>query len=580
MNKKFWFLLLLLMSLFFVLAACSDSASDAEGEEDGAGETEGTDDSGGDGEGDSINENGTITYAIDQAPEGLFIDGFAGSAIDSQVNDFIHEDMVTTNENLEYIPHLAEWETEDNQEYTFTLEEGVKWHNGEELTMEDWQFAIEVLAHPDYEGPRYNYVQDIEGAEEYRAGEADSVSGFEIVDDYTAVITFNEPKVNNLENLWTTPMPKAELEDVPVADMMEAPEVRENPVGLGPFKVKEVVQGEYITLERFDDYWQGTPKLAEVTIRVIDPSLVQGALQNEEIDIMEVNPEDVEDLEQLDNVRVEEQEGLGYSYVGFRFGSYDYDNRTAVDDYDKYDSKELRKAMFYAIDREALVDTYLAGKATIVNTPVPSVHWIAADESELIQYDYDPEKAEELLEEAGYVDVNDDGYREDPNGDEFVVTFSHYAGSAAFEGRSQALMQAWEDVGLKTELATGQLIEFNTYNEMKENDDENIEVFFGAWSVGTDPDPSGLWHSEAEWNYGRWLNEESDELLDEGLSEASFDQDHRAEVYVEWQKLFNEELPALPLWENLDLYGINNKLEGVTIDAVGVRDHHEWYVTE
>src|SRR5699024_12706104 len=76
------------------------------------------------------------------------------------------------------------------------------------------------------------------------------------------------------------------------------------------------------------------------------------------------------------------------------------------------------------------------------------------------------------------------------------------------------------DVGLKTELASGQLIEFNTYNEMKDNDDKNIEVFFGSWSVGSDPDPSGLWHSTAEWNYGRWVNEESDELLEDGLSEA------------------------------------------------------------
>src|SRR5690625_7902668 len=101
-------------------------------------------------------------------------------------------------------------------------------------------------------------------------------------------------------------------------------------------------------------------------------------------------------------------------------------------------------------------------------------------------------------------------------------------------------MQNWEDVGLKTELATGQLIEFNTFNDMKDNDDDTIEVFFGAWSVGTDPDPSGLWHSTAEWNYGRWLNEESDELLEDGLSEDAFDEDYRKQVYVDWQKLYNE----------------------------------------
>lgn len=559
------------LAFSFVLAACSDSTSN-----DGDDDEKDTADANEEG----TNEDGSITYAVDQAPEGLFIDGFAGSAIDSQINDFIHQDMTTVNADMEYEPNLATWETEDNQVYTFTLEEGVTWHNGEELTMEDWQFALEVIADEDYDGPRYNYVQEIEGADEYRKGEADTISGFEIEDDYTAVITFKEAKVNNLENLWTTPMPKKELEDIPVADMSSAEEVRETPVGLGPFKVKEVVQGEYVSLERFDDYWEGKPKLAEILIKVVDPSLTQGALQNGEIDLMEIRPDDVAELEQVENIRVEEQEGLGYSYVGFRFGHFDDDEGTAVADYDKYESKELRQAMFYALDREALVDSYLAGKATIVNTPVPSVHWIAADESELTQYNYDPEKAGELLDEAGYKDTNDDGYREDPDGEEFVVKFAHYAGPAAFEGRTQAIMQNWEDVGIKTELSTGQLIEFNTYNDMKDNDDENIEVFFGAWTVGSDPDPSGLWHSTSEWNYGRWVNEDSDDLLEDGLSEDSFDEDYRQDVYVEWQKVFNEELPGLPLWENLDLYGINERVEGVTIDANGLRDFHEWYVTE
>ncbi|WP_029268699.1 oligopeptide ABC transporter substrate-binding protein [Virgibacillus alimentarius] len=574
MKKRYWFLLALSSVLVIVFAACSNSTSNNEGEENkNDADTKET------AEGE-IKEDGTLTYAVDQAPEGLFIDGFAGSAIDSEIMDFIHEDLVTVNADMEYEPNLAEWETEDNKEFIFTLKEGVKWHNGEELTMEDWEFALEVIAHPDYEGPRFNYVKEIDGAEEYREGEADSISGFEIKDPYTAVVTFKEAKVNNLGNLWTTPMPKKELEDIPVADMESAEEVRENPVGMGPFKVKEVVQGEYVRLERFDDYWQGKPKLAEVLIKVVDPSLTLGALQNGEIDIMEVRPDDIAELEGLDHIRVEEQKGLGYSYVAFRFGHYDQDKGQAVADFDKYANKKLRQAMFYALDRESLIDSYLAGKGTIVNTPIPSVHWIAADESELTQYDFDPEKAKKLLDDAGYKDTNDDGYREDPDGEEFVVKFSHYAGPSAFEGRAQAIMQNWEDVGLKTELATGQLIEFNTYNEMKENDDKNIEVFFGAWVVGSDPDPSGLWHSTAEWNYGRWVNEESDKLLEEGLSKASFDEEYRANVYVEWQKLFNEELPALPLWENIDLYGMNNHLEGVTIDPNGLRNFHEWYVTE
>lgn len=576
MKKKLLLFLSILFALSLVLGACggSDDDTSTDGEDSNSEdvEEETTDEKG-------EQEGGTLTFAIDQEPEGLFMDGFSKSAIDAQVNEFIHEKLWTTNDELEYIPAIADWETEDNKVFHFTFQEGVKWHNGEELTVEDWQFALEVLAHPDYEGDRYTYVQDIEGVDEYNSGEADSISGFEIVDDYNATITFKEKKINNLENLWSAAMPKKELEDIPVGEMDAAPEIRETPVGLGAFKIKEIQAGEYVSMERFDDYWKGTPKLDEILLKVIDPSLTLGALQNGEVDFMEIRPDDIDELEQFDHINIVEQKGLGYSYVGFRFGHWDKENKTSVADYDKFNDKRLRQAMFYALDRESLVNNYLNGKATIVNTPIPSVHWIAADESELTQYDYDPDKAEELLDEAGYK-KGDDGFRTDPDGNKFVVKFGHYAGPAAFEGRSQAIMQNWEDVGIKTELATGQLIEFNTYNDMKDNDDEVLETFFGSWSVGTDPDPTGLWGSKEEYNFGRWVNEESDALLADGLSEASFDDDHRKNVYIEWQKLFNEELPAIPLWENLDLYGINKRVQGYTIDATGLRDYHEWYVTD
>src|SRR5699024_7474058 len=117
--------------------------------------------------------------------------------------------------------------------------------------------------------------------------------------------------------------------------------------------------------------------------------------------------------------------------------------------------------------------------------------------------------------------------RTDPDGNDFAVKFGHFAGDSAFEGRAQAIIQNWEDVGIQTELATGELVEFNTFTEMKDDDDEELETFFGAWSVGSDPDPSGLWRSTAEGHYGRWVSEESDELLDYRLSEDAYDDDDR-----------------------------------------------------
>ncbi|MDS9201611.1 ABC transporter substrate-binding protein, partial [Streptococcus pneumoniae] len=90
---------------------------------------------------------------------------------------------------------------EDSKVFNFKFEEGVKWHNGEELTVNDWVFALETIADPDYDGPRYANVQTIEGAEAYRSGDADSISGIEVVSDYEVNITFDEARVNNLTNL-------------------------------------------------------------------------------------------------------------------------------------------------------------------------------------------------------------------------------------------------------------------------------------------------------------------------------------------------------------------------------------------
>src|SRR5699024_7636032 len=149
-------------------------------------------------------------------------------------------------------------------------------------------------------------------------------------------------------------------------------------------------------------------------------------------------------------------------------------------------------ALFYALDRESIVDNYLNGTATIVNTPVPSVHWISADEDELTQYDYDPDKAEEMLDEAGY-EKDEDGMRTDPDGNEFVVKFGHFAGDCGLEGHAEAMIQNLDDVCIQNELAKGEIVEFITFNDMKDIDDKDLEKFFGVWSVGFHPVPPGLW---------------------------------------------------------------------------------------
>jgi len=466
------FMLLLVMALF--LAACNNdsSSTEKESEKKPSGDTTATT--------DTAAKGGVVTFGTDTAPEGVYDPAYSGSIVDSYIQGFTMEGIYDVNDDLEYVPNLASWEiSEDKLTYTFTFQKGVKWHNGEELTVDDWVFALETLADPDYDGPRYNYAEGIKGAKAKKEGKADKIEGIEVVDPYTVKITFEQVKINNLENLWSNPMPKKHYEGIAVKDLAESKQVRENPVGLGPFKVKKVVDGEYSELERFDDYWKGKPQLDGVIVKVIDPSLAAGAFQNGEIDIMAIKPQSVKELTALDNVRIEETNGVSYSYIGLRFGHRDKATLKNVADVDKFKSKELRQALLYAINRPAMIDAFLEGKAAVANTVIPTTFWTAAPESDLNQYEFNTEKAKELLASAGYVDKDGDGFVEDPNGQPFKISFGHYAGSAAFEGRSQAIIQSWNDIGVKTEQATGSLIEFNLYNDMKDNDDAALEAFFG-----------------------------------------------------------------------------------------------------
>lgn len=563
--KKNWIVLTALMLILSAfLAACS---SDGEKTTTNEGSSS-----------DEPQDGGTLVYSLDSAPEGLFNWSFYANATDAEVISFFDESLIDYDENLKPQPNIASWKTEDNKVYTFTFKEGVKWHNGEELTVNDWVFALETLADKDYDGPRYTNVQTIEGAPAYHDGSADSISGIKVIDDYNIEITFDKARVNNLENVWTYAMPAKEFEGIAVKDMASSEQVRTKPVGLGPFKIKNIVPGESVEFERFDDYFNGKPHLDGVVLKVIDPSLTIGELQNNTLDMTAFHPSIKADIEALDNVKIEQYPGLSYYYIGFRLGTWDGSKNVMNEP--KYKDLKLRQAMYYAMNRDEWNEAFFYGVGKTVNTPVPSNHWISADNSELEQFKYDPEKAKSLLDEAGYKDIDGDGFREDPNGDPFTVKFSHYAtNNPTFETRAQAIVQYWEEVGLKTELS---MTDVNLYYDQIEKADKSIEVFFGGWSTGTDPDPSGLWRSDALWNYSRWVSEKSDKLLDDALdvSIVGTDQEKRKELYVEWQKQFMEELPALPVAELDEVMALNKRVQGVTFDVSGTNRPNEWWIQQ
>ncbi|WP_251032185.1 oligopeptide ABC transporter substrate-binding protein [Mesobacillus foraminis] len=568
MKKPLLWFAVLVMSMSAFLAACS------------GGEKSNTDDKKDNAADDSKpQDGGTMTYALDTEFKGLLNWNFYDTDGDDDIIQLFDDPLIDYDENLKAVPNIASWETDDNQNYTFTFEKGVKWHNGEELTVHDWVFALETIASIGGEHQRWSNVNTIEGAKEFNEGKADAISGLEAVDDYTIKIKFDKARVNNLENVWAYPLSRKEFEGVAPKDMAASEQVRSKPVGTGPFKVSKVIPGESVELVRNEEYWKGKPHLKKIIVKVIDSSLTTGELKNGTVDMTPFHPTVLPEVEALNNVEVIRYPGLSYYYVGFKLGTYD--GKKVNMNIKKYQNTKLRQAMLYAINREEWVAAFFSGLGKPVNRPLPTAHWIAADNGDMpVQYEFDVEKAKALLDEAGYKDTDADGFREDPNGKEFVVKFSHYAtGNPTFEARAKALTQYWEEIGLKTKL---QMVDVNLYYDQLEKDDPSLEVFFGGWGTGTDPDPLPLWGDDTVWNYPRWVNEEAQELLEDAvdISVVGTDTEKRKQLYADWQKIFNEEVPALPILELDEVMAVNERVEGVIFDVSGPNSAHEWWVKQ
>jgi peptide/nickel transport system substrate-binding protein len=584
MKKSVLWLVAMLLVMSMFLAACNGGAKPAEEDPKPAEETKEDDK-----KEEATNEpvaGGTVTYAFTQPFKGVLDYAFYEGEDDSLALGFMSEGLISTGDDLLPEPNVATWEfNEDQTQLTFKIQPGVKWHDGKELKAEDMEFAWYVIADPDYAGQRFTNVSMIKGAQAYKDGKADKIEGITVVDDYTITVTVEEPIVNLLDNLWVYPMNKTHYEGVAVADMVDSEQVRKNPVGFGPFKVKNIVPGEMIEFERFDDYWQGKPLLDGVVYKVIDPALASGLLKSGEIDILGAPSDQYPEIKALENVILHEEPSLGYSYIAFDWGRWDADKGQVVSDNPKFQNKQLRQAMAHALDRQGILDGFSNGLGQVLNVPLPSVSWAKIPDDQINSYEYDPEKAKAILAEAGYKDTDGDGFVEDPKGEKFTVNFDAMSSTSTAEPRAQYILQNWKEVGIDARLNGGALKDFNLFYDTIDADDPSVETFNGAWGLATDPDPSGIWLSTDQWNMWRWYSEKSDELIKAGVKfpeDKSKDViEHRKEIYYEWQKLVNEELPMIFMFQPLDVYAVNKRVQGTDANAFTVqKDVHKWWIKE
>lgn len=592
--KKWYRLLGLTAAASLALVACGNSDSDSE-----TADSSSSSESGEvvapelaatvDNEGEAI-DGGTLQVGLvtDSPFQGIFSWEFYEDAYDAEIMQFGFDSLFGTDDDFQIDDSgkatLAL--DQENNKATITLKEGLKWSDGEPLTAEDVIYSYEVIGHPDYTGIRYDGTfQNVVGMEEYHSGEADTISGITQVDDVTVEIEFQEVSPSMLQaggGVWSYAMPKHYLEDVPVAELASSEKIRSTPVGDGPFRITKVTPGESVEYEANEYYWQGEPKLDNVVVEVVPSSSVVPALENGKYDVALSMPTDLyASYAELPGYTLLGREQLSYTYIGFKLGKWDSEAGEVVYDEDaKMADKSLRQAMGYAIDNDAVAQRFYNGLRSNANTVIPPVFGsFGATTEEVPGYSYDPDKANQLLDDAGYVDTDNDGIREDSDGEPLQINFASMEGGETAEPIAQYYIQAWNEVGLDVQLTDGRLLEFNSFYDRIEADDENIDIYQAAWGTGTDPAPNGLYARNAAFNYTRWATEENDQFMADFTSSEAFDEEFQRNTFVEWQKYFSEEAPVIPTLFRQQVMPVNNRVKHFDY-AHNPADDFGWHTVE
>ncbi len=522
MRLRWSFLCMLLLSLGLVLAACgsgdeqSDSSdSSNSSEEEGSEATE-----------ESEGEK-TLVFARGGDSESLD-PGSTSDGESSRVTQQVLETLLTFEaESFELEPGLAhDWEvSDDGLTYTFYLEEGVKFHDGTDFDAEAVKINFDRFADPEHEYAfaDHEYVYFMYGAMfgGHKGEEGHVVEEVKVVDDHTVEFILSKPLGFFLQNMGmsyfaiTSP---AALEEF-------GPEINENPVGTGPFKFISWTKDDSIVLEKNEDYWkEGLPKLDKVIFEVIPDNAARLiALRSGDIDIMDgLNPDDAAGVDSDEDLTLYARTENNFGYIGFNTQKEPLDNDL------------LRQAISHAIDRGAIVDALYAGYGTVAKNPLPPSYLGYNDEVE--GYQYDVEKAKEVLKEAGYEDGLEIDlwtmpvarpYMPDPETTAEIVQNN----LAEIDITVNIVREEWAPYLEKT--AKGE-----------------HQIYMLGWS-GTNGDPdyflSSLLHGDLVGDSNRefYQNDEVDTLLNE--AKVEIDQDKRAEMYKEAQAIIAEDVPMVPL---------------------------------
>jgi peptide/nickel transport system substrate-binding protein len=455
----------------------------------------------------------------------------------------IHNSMVELDSYFVLQPVLCEsWEVaDDGMSYTFKLREGVPFHDGEEFTSEDVKYTFEYYGNPDNASLSASNFRTI-------------AFPLETPDDYTVTVNLNQSDAAFLAIA-------AQSQIVAAHHHQEVGETgyKSNPMGTGPFKVKDYDPASFCELEAFADHFQGKPHLDILRENIVPEASVRTiSLESGEAD------HSVWSLLTEDNIKLRDSG----DFTTFVTSSLAVNHFPINTERPYFADKVVRQAMMHAIDRDQIVDELwqgLAVKATANLSPALQFYY----EPDVKQYEFDPDKAAQMLDDAGWV-VGSDGIRE-KDGVKISFTCLVITGDQARKPEAEVVQQWMQAIGIDMKIeeapSTSQAMTAGT---------GDMALYNWTYGGGSgEPDAPNTLRSDALNNFSHYKNPEMDKLLDEGLAET--DQDARKEIYSQVQKLVAEDVPFLYIkfWDWFTFF--NPRVKGLPEDPLTTQFYNQAY---
>jgi len=471
-------------------------------------------------------------FALDFDPDGRLIMSLGGEVsvvnpvlstdtTSSAIEGVIFNGLVKVDKNLNFIPDLAKsWKVSRNGlTWTFNLRRDVAWHDGAPFTADDVKFTFDTILNPKVNSVRRgDYIIDGKPIK------------FKVVNRYTVQAILPKPFSPFLTSASMGILPRHILN----GKELDMSDFNRHPIGTGPFIFIEYKAGDHVLVKRNPKYYAGSPKLKEILFKIIpDENTALVALRSGSIDETGIPPKDFHPIK---HVNLYKYDALLYTYLGFNLKS------------PKFSDVRVRQALSYAVNRKQLIGLIFMGLASPAYSPCAPVSWAYSDD--VHKYEYDAQKAKELLKQAGVKDL------------EFTVLVNQ--GNKEREKAAAILQQQFDKIGVKMNI---RVLEWSALLKIinARKDPKDFDAVIIGWSTGVDPDSYSIWHSSqypGGLNFIGYSDPRVDKMLDAGRREQS--KAGRKGIYAKMYKEITNDAPYVFLWYPNVLAGVRNRVGGLS----------------